>query len=143
MNESDLLVAWRFAKKRAGVEGKQTFHMLRDLLVTSFYRVGADVTTAQFLTGHGVDANQYLQIMKTPERPEREWKRFAEYLESGIDVQTLTEVHELRSDLTARDKRIEELERQVAKFNEWFEKMVHDAKETKEKEGQKIHGKRR
>jgi hypothetical protein len=133
MNESDLLVAWRYAKKRAGVEGKQTFHMLRDLLVTSFYRVGADVTTAQFLTGHGVDGNQYLQIMKAPERPEKEWKRFAEYLEKGVDVQTLTEVHELRSDLTSRDKRIEELEKQVAKFNEWREEMLRDAREQWEK----------
>jgi hypothetical protein len=81
MNESDLLVAWRYAKKRAGVEGKQTFHMLRDLLVTSFYRIGADVITAQFLTGHGVDANQYLQITKSPDRPEKEWKKYQQFLD--------------------------------------------------------------
>jgi len=110
MNESDLLVAWTCAKKRADVTGKQTFHMLRDLLVTSFYRIGADVTTAQFLTGHGVDSNQYLQIMKSPERPEKEWRKYREYLEKGADTKTLTEVREA---LASRDQRIEQLEASV------------------------------
>jgi hypothetical protein len=110
MIESDLLVAWRFAKKRAGVQGKQTFHMLRDLLVTSFYRIGADITTAQFLTGHGVDSNQYLQIMKSPERPENEWSKYREYLERGVDAKTMADVREA---LRSRDERIEQLERFV------------------------------
>ncbi|MFH0848803.1 MAG: tyrosine-type recombinase/integrase [archaeon] len=77
VNESDLHVAWVFAKKRAGVTGKQTFHMLRDLVITSFYRIGADTTTAQFLTGHGVDSNHYLQIMKAPERAENRMQPMA------------------------------------------------------------------
>ena len=106
MNESDLLVAWSFAKKRAAVEGKQTFHMLRDLLVTSFYRVGADVTTAQFLTGHGVDSNRYLQIMKSPERPEREWSKYRQFLDSGVAGETQEKIQQ-------QGERIEELTRQL------------------------------
>lgn len=113
MNESDLLVAWRFAKKRAGVEGKQTFHMLRDLLVTSFYRIGADVITAQFLTGHGVDANQYLQITKSPERPEKEWNKYRQFLDGGISDETAQQIQD-------QAKQIADLKQEVAALRELY-----------------------
>ena len=112
MNESDLHVAWRFAKKRAGIEGKQTFHMLRDLLVTTFYRITADTTTAQFLTGHGVDSNQYLQIMKAPERAEKEWSKYRQFLDSGVSDETTQQIREQErtiADLRERLTRVEEV----------------------------------
>jgi integrase len=110
MNESDLLVAWRFAKKRAGVEDKQTFHMLRDLLVTSFYRIGADTITAQFLTGHGVDANRYLQIMKVPERVEEEWSKYRQFLESGVTTEAQKRIEQVEIENKALKAKLDSLE---------------------------------
>lgn len=110
MNESDLHVAWRFAKKRAGIEGKQTFHMLRDLLVTTFYRITADTITAQFLTGHGVDANQYLQIMKAPERAEKEWSKYRQFLDSGVSDETTRQIREQERTITDLRERLARLE---------------------------------
>jgi hypothetical protein len=110
MNESDLHVAWTFAKKRAGIEGKQTFHMLRDLLVTTFYRTSADTTTAQFLTGHGVDTNQYLQIMKAPERAEREWSKYRQFLDSGVSDETTRQIREQERTIADLRERLAKLE---------------------------------
>jgi hypothetical protein len=107
MNESDLLVAWSFAKKRAAVEGKQTFHMLRDLMITTFYRLEADIVSAQFLTGHSVDHNRYLQIMKAPERAEREWSKYRQFLDSGVTGETQEKIQQ-------QGERIEDLTRQLA-----------------------------
>ena len=110
MNESDLLVAWTFAKKRAGVQGKQTFHMLRDLLVTTFYRITADTISAQFVIGHGVDANRYLQIMKVPERVEEEWRKYRQFLDSGLTDETTRQIREQERTITDLRERLTRLE---------------------------------
>jgi hypothetical protein len=124
MNESDLLVAWRFAKKRAGVQDKQTFHMLRDLLVTSFYRVGADVTTAQFLTGHGVDSNRYLQIKKAPERAEVEWIKYRQFLDSGVTGETTQQIQQQTQKLESQAEEIKKLREQLNQVIERQEKLM-------------------
>jgi len=104
---TDLRVAWSYAKKRAGVVEKMTFHMLRDLLVTGFYKIEADVVSAQFLTGHSVDGNHYLQITNAPERAESEWLKYRRFLETGMDI---------GSQLAERDARLDFLEHEISQF---------------------------
>jgi len=127
VNESDLQIAWSYAKKRAGIKGKQTFHQLRDLLVTSFYRVGADIITAQFLTGHGVDPNNYLQITKSPERPEREWQKYRQFLDSGSTSESQEQLESLRRGYQAMKDENEQHKAEIKRIKADLEKMRDEA----------------
>ena len=66
--------------------------------------------TGEFLLGHGVDQYNYLQINQAPDVVLDEWRKFTEYIDKGVDAQTLGEVHKLREeneDLRARLERLE------------------------------------
>ena len=127
-NESDLQTAWSYAKKRAGIQGKQTFHMVRDLFITNFYKIGADVTTSQFLTGHEVDKNRYLQINQAPERAQKEWQKYRQFLDTGIDSEAQEQVEKLRKQMTDDHRRLEYQEAQdmrLLKENESLELAIN------------------
>jgi len=76
-------------------------------MITTFYRLEADIVSAQFLTGHSVDHNRYLQIMKAPERAEREWSKYRQFLDSGVTGETQEKIQQ-------QGERIEDLTRQLA-----------------------------
>lgn len=88
IKDYDLQVAWRFARKRAGVDVPVTGHMFRDLFMTLGFKVGVRKETSDFMLGHVVDAYHYLQIKNEPEAVEREWQKLRVYLDSGISPET-------------------------------------------------------
>jgi hypothetical protein len=100
--------------------------MLRDLMITTFYRVGADIVTAQFLTGHGIDANRYLQITKTPERPEREWQKYRQFLDSGITTESQERIAEISRDY-------EELKGKIRNYEETISNLKTDLSDVRER----------
>ena len=77
------LKPWHLACKRACIKEKIIPHFFRDLMITD------GVTDAkipelfvQFLTGHSVDPNQYLQLSKKPEFVLREWQKWRAYVDA-------------------------------------------------------------
>jgi hypothetical protein len=103
---TDLWVAWKGARKRAGIREPVKGHMLRDLFTTLAFKVGMRHETSNFLTGHVVDRNEYLQIIREPNTVIREWEKLRNYLDSGVDNETREimvkqslEIQELRKEL--------------------------------------------
>jgi hypothetical protein len=103
---TDLFVAWKGARKRAGIKEPVKGHMLRDLFTTLAFKVGMRHETSNFLTGHVVDRNEYLQIIREPSTVIREWEKLRNYLDSGVDDETKElmvkqslEVQQLRKEL--------------------------------------------
>jgi hypothetical protein len=110
VKDYDLNVAWRFARKRAGVKEPYTSHMLRDLFSTLGYRVGMRRETCKFLMGHTVDELNYLQIIQEPGTAIREWEKLRRYLDSGLTSEgesRLEEQERTIGDLRERLARLE------------------------------------
>jgi len=54
--------------RRVGLPAQGYFpHQVRDVLRTEWQRTGADPLVCEFIMGHGVDPNKYLQFMKAPD----------------------------------------------------------------------------
>ena len=137
-----LRVAWRLAKKRAGIRRAYRPHMLRDLMRTNWYRCGLRPETGQFIVGHEVDRYNYNQIRKAPEIVEEEWQRYREYVESGVKKKLRKENRELREkieqiagyreDLQDGQNRLQELLRtieQMQKRTDYIEQTIREAAE--------------
>ena len=99
IKDYDLQVAWRFARKRAGVDVPVTGHMFRDLFMTLGFKVGVRKETSDFMLGHVTDPYHYLQIKNEPEAVEREWQRLRAYLESGLSPEASDELQTLRGEV--------------------------------------------
>ena len=99
VKDSDLWVAWRFARKRTGIKEKIKIHMFRDLFRTLCYKVGVRPETSEFLMGHRVDKSNYLQIQREPETVIQEWQKLRVYLESGLGPEVSEEIRTLRSEV--------------------------------------------
>jgi hypothetical protein len=113
VKDYDLNVAWRFARKRAGIKEPYTSHMLRDLFKTGLgYRLGLRQETTDFLTGHiaRIDPNKYLQIIHEPDVAIKEWEKIRRYLDSGVDTETHEELERLRRTVSQQQVRIDRLE---------------------------------
>jgi len=101
-------LAFRNARKRAGIERKVTPHMFRDLLHTDGEtELGISKSYLDFLTGHVVDRDQYTQLLEKPNKVLEVWKKWEAYADAGGPA-TAT-----RDELESRDRRIAELEAQA------------------------------
>jgi hypothetical protein len=113
VKDYDLNVAWRFARKRAGIKEPYRSHMLRDLLKTGLgYRLGLRQETTDFLTGHvaRIDPNKYLQIIHEPDVAIKEWEKIRRYPDSGIDTETHEELERLRATVSQQQAKLDHLE---------------------------------
>jgi len=110
ITEDDLRSAWKFARRRAGVDRRVTPHQFRDLLHTeALTEVRLEKHYADFLTGHTVDPLQYTQLYEKPNRVLEAWSKWRNYLDTGPVLAT-------KDELTARDQKIEQLTAQMTKM---------------------------
>jgi hypothetical protein len=77
------LKPWHHACKVAQIKNDVIPHFFRDLMLTDgFVNVGIKQEYLQFMTGHTVDKNLYLQLGKKPEAVLAEWMKWRDYIES-------------------------------------------------------------
>jgi len=77
-------------------------HQFRDVFRTVWQRSGADIEVAEFLMGHQVDSNKYLQFTKIPDYCVEEYKKAEDRLslisKPNPDLVELDEVKKLREE---------------------------------------------
>jgi hypothetical protein len=80
-----LYKVWHNACKRAGVEDGVRPHLYRDLMMTDGF-VNAHISQEylQFMTGHTIDKNHYLQLAKKPGKVRDEWQKWKVYVEGEV-----------------------------------------------------------
>jgi hypothetical protein len=105
----DLWIAWKAARKRAGIVEDVKPHHLRDLLITLGFKIGLRKESTDFLTGHTVDANGYLQIMRESDALIKEWGKIRSYIDSGVSTETQEKMAKLEKQADTRDKEIKDL----------------------------------
>jgi hypothetical protein len=77
--------AWLYAKRRAGIKDNIKPHMYRDLMITDgFVNAKIPQEYLQFMTGHSVDKNLYLQLSKKPEQVLTEWRKWQSYVDGTL-----------------------------------------------------------
>jgi hypothetical protein len=77
-----LYKVWRNACKRAGVQDGVRPHLYRDLMMTDgFVNARIPQEYLQFMTGHTIDENHYLQLAKKPSKVLEEWRKWKTYVE--------------------------------------------------------------
>jgi len=105
-------------------------HQLRDVFRTEFQRSGADLDVAEFLMGHVVDANKYLQFSKIPDYVVEEYKkaegRLSIISNPDTDVVSSEAIEELQRQVSEQQRTIdmmmpafEMIQQQIARRNEW------------------------
>jgi hypothetical protein len=109
-----LYKVWHNTCKRAGVEDGVRPHLYRDLIMTDgFVNAKIPQEYLQFMTGHTVDKNHYLQLAKKPGKVLEEWQKWKSYVESEL-VNEATQ-----KELESRDIALQALTQEVKQLNEW------------------------
>jgi integrase len=110
----DIQNAFNYARKRVNIEERVTPHMIRDLFRTKALSVGMQPEIPEFMMGHTVDRNGYLQISREPEKAVAEWKKLERYLDSGVT--------------TEQEQRMREQEQEIRKLKSTTTTLVSMAK---------------
>ncbi len=77
------LKPWHMARKRAGIKETTRPHFFRDLMVTDgLTDAKINQVYLQFMTGHVVDKNMYLQLLHKPEQVKAEWMKWRAYVDA-------------------------------------------------------------
>jgi hypothetical protein len=112
---------WANARKRAGVKEKVKPHMYRDLFISDGF-VNAKVPQEyfQFMTGHTVDRNLYLQLDRKPGAVLQEWLKWEAYVETELVNEST------RQELAERDKTIQQMQQQIKTLQNRFEVLLKE-----------------
>jgi hypothetical protein len=122
----DLWIAWKAARKRAGIVEDVKPHHLRDLLITLGFKIGLRKESTDFLTGHTVDTNGYLQIMRESDALIKEWGKIRSYIDSGVSTETQEKMAKLEKQADTRDKEIKNLRIEIRRMQiDQIERKLH------------------
>jgi len=121
MKEWHLYKVWHNACLRAGVKADVRPHLYRDLMITDG-RANAQIAREylDFMVGHTVDKNNYLQLMHKPEKVLEQWLKWKAYVDSEL-VNEATQ-----KELEQNKLEIKALAEQNKRFASWAKVSLQD-----------------
>jgi hypothetical protein len=131
---------WKRAARVAGVKEYSRPHFFRDLLITDGL-ADAEIpeTFVNFMTGHVVDPNHYLQLSKKPEKVLEQWLKWKAYVEAE-DPTLHKEVKEQSEEIAELKARLQQQAEQIEyekRRGDAFEKFITETDRLKEEHGGK------
>ncbi len=125
VRDYDLWIAWRAGRKRAGITEDVRPHHLRDLLITTGYALGLRKESTDFMVGHQVDPNGYLQIVNAPDTVVKEWRKIEKFLDSGLDPETSQELASQSQQISALQTELLEMRQNQQRVNEMLTRTLN------------------